>query len=306
MLAAAGAAIAPLPLRGRPVHAQTPAGQAQPAQPAAPPATRFEELRRGVGIFVGMGGTIGYLLTPDGALVVDAQYPQTADICLAGLRPRTPKGIDVLINTHHHADHTGGNIRFKPSVKRIVAHEKCVEWQRKVAEQAGNLADQAFAGETFTGAWQADIGGETVHARYFGPAHTSGDVVILFQNANVMHGGDLLWRRVHPRVDVAAGASVVNWLSTIEKMIAAHGGDTIFVFGHGKDNATRGTIDDVKYFRDYLSAAVAHAQKAVKAGQSKAEAASLKALPGFEDVTELTPRITLGLVIEAAYDELTK
>jgi hypothetical protein len=166
MLAAAGAAIAPLPLRGRPVHAQTPAGQAQPAQPAAPPATRFEELRRGVGIFVGMGGTIGYLLTPDGALVVD-----------------------------------------KPSVKRIVAHEKCVEWQRKVAEQAGNLADQAFAGETFTGAWQVDIGGETVHARYFGPAHTRGDVVILFQNADVMHGGDLLWRRVHPRVDVAAGAS---------------------------------------------------------------------------------------------------
>ena len=299
-LAAGGAIVARLP-----AFAQAPATPA-PATPAAPPVTKFEDLRRGVGIFTAMGGTIGYLLTPDGALVVDSQYPQTVGFFLDGLTPRAPKGIEVLINTHHHADHTGGNLRLKPVVKRMVAHENCVVWQRKVAEQAGTTADQAFAGETFTDAWKVDIGGESVHARYFGPGHTSGDAVILFQNADVLHGGDLLFRRVHPRVDAAAGASVVNWVATLEKMIGAHGGDTIFVFGHGKDNATRGTIADVRFFRDYLSAVVTYAQRAVKAGQSKAEAAKLAALPGFEDVTELTPRITLAGVIEAAYDEAAK
>src|SRR5262245_8566602 len=86
----------------------------------APPETKFEELRRGVGIFVGNGGTIGYLVNGDGAIAVDSQFMNTAEICVAGLKQRAPKGIDLLINTHHHGDHTGGNKAFKPSVRHIV------------------------------------------------------------------------------------------------------------------------------------------------------------------------------------------
>ena len=78
-------------------------------QPAAPPVTRFEELRRGVGMFIGTGGTIGYLVNADGAIGVDSQFMNTAEICVAGLKQRAPKGIAMLLNTHHHGDHTGGN-----------------------------------------------------------------------------------------------------------------------------------------------------------------------------------------------------
>ena len=287
---------------------------AQTAAAQAPPVTKFEEIRRGVGYFTGTGGTIGYLVNGDGAIVIDSQFLPTAEICVAGLKQRAPKGIELLINTHHHGDHTSGNAAFKPVAKRILAHENCVAWQRKVAEQAAANpqpgaaapAPPVYADATFKDTWTVAFGGENVHVHYFGPAHTSGDAVILFEKANVIHAGDLLFRRLHPRVDSPAGASVVNWLSMLEKMAAAHGGDTAFIFGHGKDGLVLGKVDDVKFFRDYLSAALDHVRAGIKSGQSKDEVAKATALKGFEDVTPVNARITLAGVLESAYDELAK
>ena len=81
-------------------------GQAPAAQP---PVTKFEEIRRGVGYFTGSGGTIGYLVNSSGAIAIDSQFMLTGEICAAGLKQRSPKGVELLINTHHHGDHTGGN-----------------------------------------------------------------------------------------------------------------------------------------------------------------------------------------------------
>ena len=299
-LSLAAVGLTRLPLLG-----QTPAGQPPAAQ--APPPTKFEEIRRGVGIFTGMGGTIGYLLNGDGGIAVDSQYMQTGEICVAGLKQKAPKGLEVLINTHHHADHTGGNPAFKGFAKQIVAHENCVTWQRKVAEQAGaKAAPQVYADKTFTDTWKVDFGGEAILARYHGPGHTSGDVVVFFSKANVVHGGDLLFRRVHPRVDGPAGASIVNWVSTLDKMLSAHDNDTVFIFGHGKEGVALGKKADVTYFRDYLTAALDQVRSGMKAGQPKEEIAKTPSLKGFDDVAQVNPRLSLAGVLEAAYDELSK
>jgi cyclase len=306
-LSVAALGLARLPAFGQ-AGAQAPAAQ-------APPVTKFEEIRRGVGFFTGNGGAIGYLVNGDGAIAVDSQFMQTAEICVAGLKQKAPKGIELLINTHHHGDHTSGNPAFRPVVKRILAHENCVAWQRKVAEEAaakppapGAAAPvpPVYADATFKDTWTVDFGGETVHVRYFGPGHTSGDAVIFFEKANVIHAGDLLFRRVHPRVDSPAGASVVNWVSILSKVASTHGGDTAFIFGHGMGGLVLGTVADVKFFRDYLSAALDHARAGIKAGQSKEEIAKAPALKGFEDVGQVNPRIGLAGVLESAYDELAK
>jgi glyoxylase-like metal-dependent hydrolase (beta-lactamase superfamily II) len=75
----------------------------------------FHPLVRGVGYFPGRGGTIGWLATPDAAVIVDTQFPETAAICLAGLPDRANRPVDVVLNTHHHADHTSGNPIMKPA-----------------------------------------------------------------------------------------------------------------------------------------------------------------------------------------------
>src|SRR5580765_6971389 len=105
------------------------------------PVTRFEELRGGTGIFTGRGGTIGWLVTEEGAVVIDSQFPGTAEACVEGLKRRSRRGIHALINTHHHADHTAGNKIFRPAVKFIVAHSNSAEWQQKVAAEEKSERD---------------------------------------------------------------------------------------------------------------------------------------------------------------------
>ena len=274
-----------------------------PAQPVAPPVTRFEDLRRGVGMFIGTGGTIGYLVNGDGAIAVDSQFMNTATICAAGLKERAPKGIAMLLNTHHHGDHTGGNKAY--GVGKIVAHVKCLASHKQVTEEAKTVADQAYATTTFTDLWTEKFGNETIDMRHFGPGHTGGDAVVHFQQANVMHMGDLLFNRAHPNIDRAQGARIDNWIAILELVAKRASADTIFVAGHAKDNAAKTTRADLMHFRDYLTAVLDHVRAGVKAGQSKEEIQKLPALKGFEDNASPNPRLTMAFVLGLAYDEVT-
>src|SRR6266540_1349113 len=117
---------------------------AMPKPTPAAPFTEFRPLRRGVGIFTGRGGTIGWISNKDAVAVVDTQFPDTAAICLTGLPDLGSRKIDVVINTHHHADHTSGNPVFKPATKTIVAHQNVPALQFAAAEKAGSLDKQVF------------------------------------------------------------------------------------------------------------------------------------------------------------------
>lgn len=252
-------------------------------------------------MFIGQGGTIGYLVNADGAVAVDSQFMNTATICAAGLKERAPKGIAMLLNTHHHGDHTGGNKAY--GVSKIVAHENCLKSHRATTEK--NPHEQAYATATFTDVWTEKFGNETIEMRYFGPGHTGGDAVIHFQQANVMHMGDLLFNRAHPNIDRAQGANVANWIKVLDAVAARASNDTIFIAGHAKDNAVRNTKAEITHFRNYLTAALEHARAGVKAGQSKEEVQKLPALKGFEDNVSPSARLTMAFVLGICYDEVT-
>lgn len=274
---------------------------------APPPAPTFQELRGGVGIFTMRGGTIGYFVSPDGVLVIDSQYADTAPLCLEGVNERAQRPIDVLFNTHHHADHTGGNLVFRPAVKKIVAHARVPELQKAAAAQAKTEDQQAYADATFTHTWAEVIGRETVEARHYGPGHTGGDAVVTFQRANVVHMGDLMFHRIQPRVDRPAGASVANWVKTLEQVTQAHEHDTVYIYGHsGPGVAVTGGKADLLAFRDYLSAALDHVRTQIAAGAPKDAIIKLETLPGFPDIAPLGGRLTASHLLEAVFDELTQ
>jgi glyoxylase-like metal-dependent hydrolase (beta-lactamase superfamily II) len=289
-LALAGAAAARLPLL---------------AQGQAPPQTAFSDLRRNVGLFTGQGGTIGWLVNDAGAVVVDAQFPATAKVCAEGLQARSARGIDVLINTHYHGDHTAGNPAFRPVVKQIVQHERCAALHREFTQKSGTDGQQAFADATFGDRWSQDVGDEKVWAYYHGPGHTGGDAVIVFERANVVHMGDLMFNRLHPRVDGPSGASMKNWIAILERVAKEHA-DATFIFGHARQGQpVTGPAQELLHFRDYLSAALEHTAKGIKAGQSKEQIASAQELPGFADYASSGKVLTLAGVLSSAYDELT-
>ncbi len=281
---------------------------AQPSQAAqAPPATSFRELRGGVGLFEGRGGTIGYLVTPDALVVVDAQFPDTARLCLEGLRQRSARRIDALINTHHHGDHTAGNGVFREAAARIVAHARVPALQKQAAEQQGTAASQVYADTTFTDVWRLPVGKETVTVRYYGPAHTGGDAVVHFEQANIVHMGDLIFNRRHPVIDRPAGASIRHWASMLEKVAAGHAPDTIYIFGHGREGfGITGTRADLLVQRDYFTALLEATRKAVAAGTPKEAFAKMEGLPGFPDHTALGGRFTFATVLGIAYDEVVE
>ncbi len=289
------AAVAAGALRSIPGFAQA----AQQAQGA------FTDLRRGVGVFTLRGGTIGYLVTPDAAIVIDTQYPDTAPVCLDGLRRKTTRTIDLLINTHHHADHTGGNGVFRPAATKILAHARVPELQKAAAVQAGNDAQQVYPDATFADVWREQIGGEWVAASHHGPAHTGGDAVVTFERANVVHMGDLVFNRVHPRIDRPAGASIANWIESLGTVAAAHARDTTYIFGHGAaDAGITGGRGDLEHMAGYLTAVLDFTRKGMAAGRSRGEIAAAETLPGFEHVTALVPSLSLAAVLGVAYDEL--
>jgi cyclase len=271
------------------------------------PATRFEDLRGGTGIFTGRGGTIGWLVTDEGAVVVDSQFPGTAEACVEGLKQKSRRGIHVLINTHHHADHTAGNKIFRPAVKFIVAHANSAEWQHTSAAEARAESAQAYPDQTFTNVWQLKIGNEKVVAKYYGFGHTSGDVAISFEAANVVHMGDLMFNRLHPFIDRPAGASIANWITVLERVPREHNADTIYIFGHSKDGVgPTGSRADLANFRDYLTAVLDYTGKQMAAGKSRDQIAKLDSLKGFEEFVSPAPEITLASVLTTAYDELSE
>lgn len=276
-------------------------GAQQPAAPAAPAV--FTPLRRNVGIFNQRGGTIGWLVSGDGLLVVDTQFADTAPNLLTGLKERSPRQIDVLINSHHHPDHTGGNGVLRGSVKQIVAHVRSLENQKAQAERM--KVETTLPDVTFPDTWSVTLGDETIRARHWGPAHTGGDASIHFEQANVVHLGDLLNNRGYPNVDAPAGASVHGWIQVLEKMAAAFPADALYVYGHAEaGHPFIGTRPDLLYQRDYFTAVIETARRARREGKARDDLAKIEVLPPFAHFGGTKSR--LGLALTVAYDELAK
>jgi cyclase len=245
----------------------------------------FTPIRRNVGFFTMRGGTIGYLVGSDAVAVVDSQFPEQAAACLSGLNERSGgRTVDCLVNTHHHGDHTAGNVAFRGSVNTVVAHAMAAEHMRN---PPGSQApgDQLYPDVTFSDAWSLDVGDETIWARHYGRAHTSGDAVITFERANVAHMGDLLFHRRHPVVDRAAGATLHGWMQVLDRTVADHPKDTVYIFGHAAPGLpATGTFTDLVRFHDYLGAVLDRVGAQIRAGGSRDEIlARQEPLAGFEE-----------------------
>jgi glyoxylase-like metal-dependent hydrolase (beta-lactamase superfamily II) len=269
-------------------------------------AAVFTPLRRNVGIFTERGGTVGWLINSDGVVVIDSQFADTAPMIVSGIQERTRLPIDVLINTHQHPDHTGGNGVMRDVVGRIVAHERAAANLRSAAAQRGGGAapdPRPLPDTTFATTWSVAVGDETVRLRHFGPAHTGGDAAIFFERANVVHLGDLLNNRGWPNIDAPAGGSVHGWVEVLEAIMPEYPADALYIFGHNESGyPPTGTRTDLAFQRDYFLAVIEVAATALREGRPREEAIARQTLPGFEHFGGQVPRLALAIGI--AYDEL--
>jgi glyoxylase-like metal-dependent hydrolase (beta-lactamase superfamily II) len=268
-------------------------------------AEGFTELRRGAGIFEDRGGTIGWLVTAEGTVVVDTQFADTAAVCLEGIRSRSQRDIDVVINTHHHGDHTGGNAVFAPVARQLVGHWNVPGLQREAAQRGGSAEVPVVPRTTFRDEWRMDLRSATVSAVHMGPAHTGGDIVVFFEEAGVVHMGDLVFNRRPPFIDRPGGASISGWIDVLEQSHERFVEDTLFVFGHaGAGHPVVGKRDDLLAMRDYLYALLTYATEQRTAGKSEEGAAQAVHVPGFESWGVPDRPQAVQANIRAAYQEV--
>ena len=266
------------------------------------PAWKINMLTKEIGVFTEKGGTILFMLSKDGIVVVDSQFPEQSQHLIDELKKQSQQPFRLLVNTHHHADHSGGNIAFKGLAAHVLAHENSKINQERVAKEKKTEASQLFPDQTYTTTWCEKIGNEELCLHYFGAGHTNGDSFVHFKKVNIVHVGDLVFNRRHPFVDRSAGANISSWIKVLDTATSTFDKKTKFVCGHAAAGydviATR---DEVKLFGAYLTKTLAFVAAEIKAGKTKEEIIKTTAIPGAPEWKGDGIDRPLG----AAFDELT-
>lgn len=259
---------------------------------------KMTPLRNNVGFFTEKGGTIGWMASNNGIVVVDTQYQDSVAHLIEELKKKTSRQIDLLINTHHHGDHTSGNIAFKGLAKQVVAHENS---KSNLARTSRNPDNTLLPDTTYkSGKWSKKVGEETMSLHYFGAGHTNGDSVVHFENANIVHMGDLLFNRRPPFIDKTAGANMSSWQSVLEKTYNTFDSDTVFIYGHAGDGYDiQGKREDLKAFQNYLQKSLEYVKKGIDGGKTKESLSDVNEIPGAPEWKGNQSR-----TIDAAYMEL--
>ena len=169
-------------------------------------------------------GDVAVRVTSEGAIVVDDKFVQNVPDVMAQVKSITSQPIKYLLNSHHHADHVGGNGAVMDLGIEIIAH-------RNVRENILRNRQPGPPRITFSDQEAIYLGGVEVQMRYLGRGHTNGDTVIFFPDLRTVHSGDLVIDGM-PVIDYDNGGSAIEFVSTLEKLMALDF-DTV-IPGHGR------------------------------------------------------------------------
>lgn len=243
------------------------------------------KLRNNISVLEGSGGNIAVLTGPDGKVLVDAGIGVS--------RPRLSKALDDLgrepvthlINTHWHFDHADGNEWLHSVGARIIAQDntrkhlsgiqRVEDWDYNFLQApAGAIPSEVFAREH-----SLKLNGTSMALKYYGPAHTDGDISVTFAEANVVHVGDTYWNGIYPFIDYSTGGSIGGMISACDATLAVANNDTIIIPGHGKPVSNKA---ELREFRDMLAAIRDNVAKLKQQGRSRDETVAAKPTAAFD------------------------
>lgn len=208
----------------------------------------------GVYMLVGSGGNIGLSIGEDGPFVVDDQFAPLTEKILAAIAEVSDGEVRFVLNTHWHFDHTGGNENFGEAGAFIVAHENVR--RRMSVDQFMEAFDRAVPAAppialpiiTFTEGVSFHWNGETIRVVHVENAHTDGDAIVMFENANVVHMGDTYFNGRYPFIDVQSGGGIEGVIAAADWVLERADSQTKIIPGHG---ALSGP-EELRAYRDML------------------------------------------------------
>ncbi len=229
------------------------------------------------------GGRIGVLVGPDGIFMVDAQYAQITDKVVAAIRKISSEPIRFLVNTHVHGDHTAGNANFVKMGALLFAREELRE-ELSRPPAAGNPAparDPARLPVVTYGMGdpvKLRVNGEIVDLIPVRAAHTGGDTMIRFENADVIMIGDFYRNYGYPFIDTNNGGTLKGALEALDATMKLAGPNTRLIPGHG----TFIKRTDIVPYRDMILDVQAKVQQMIGEGKSAQEVLAAKVTAPYD------------------------
>ncbi len=255
--AGVGAAV----LGGGWARADDPVAESDPAEaikkvgPMMTAPVKITALNDKLHVIAGPGGNIAALSLSDGLVLVDSGLPNRAKDVQAAAKEIGPgMPVAVLINTHWHFDHAGGNAAFGKEGARIWATRNTrkrlsTEQYNEMFKMKTPAAPREALPVLMFEESEADFGDEPVHMIAVPPAHTDGDLVIHFRKSDVIHTGDLFSNGFYPNIDASSRGWIGGMVAAADRILAMAGPDTRIIPGHGP----LATVDDLKASRKMLA-----------------------------------------------------
>ncbi|HEY4253885.1 MAG TPA: MBL fold metallo-hydrolase [Roseomonas sp.] len=253
---------------------------------AATDPIEVTRLRRDVSVFQGSGGNVAVLTGPDGKVLVDAGITASKPRILQALSTLGREPIARLINTHWHFDHADGNEWLHGEGAAILAHENT----RKHLQSAQRVDDWDFnfpaspsgaiPQEVISADRSLRVNGSTLELTCYAPAHTDGDIAVLFAEADVLHTGDTFWNGIYPFIDYSTGGSIRGMIAAAEANVRKARDTTIVIPGHGPVGNRAGLVA----FRDMLVAIHANVAALKARGMSVEQAIAAHPTAAFDEV----------------------
>jgi cyclase len=248
--------------------ALTLAWSAAPA--AAQPAPELQRLGETAWLLSGRNGNVIMVPGERGILLIDDQRGSDVEVMLAVANSLAAGPVSLVINTHWHLDHAGGNAGFGEAGAVIVAHrnvrERLASDQFMAAYNRTVPASPAIALPTVVYDSEMDIhfGAETVRLRHTPLAHTDGDSLVYLEAANVLHMGDVFFNGLFPFIDRSSGGSIQGLIRSVDVALSMSDGSTRVVPSHGPV-ATRA---ELQAYRDMLQDVSDRVQAAMARGET--------------------------------------
>jgi len=212
----------------------------------------------------GSGGNIGISTGSDGVFIIDDQFAKLTSKIIAAIKTISSESLAILINTHHHGDHTGGNLNMAKEGVKIIAHENV---RRRLENQ--NNPMEALPVITFNDRLNIFINGEKVSVYHVKNAHTDGDAILYFSQSNVLHTGDTYFQNRYPYIDLNSGGSINGYINAVKKALSVINEDTKIIPGHGSIS----NKDEYLNFLTMLETLRSNVQNEIDKGKSENEVA---------------------------------
>lgn len=299
-----------IPVMAAPAAAQV-AQELQPNFAWVPPDDReITELGDGLSVItLSMPGNVAVLSGPDGILLVDNQMPPFDAQMVEDVRTVTGQDADAVrfvINTHAHPDHLGSNAIWKARGATNVAHDNVhrsvnVNFDANLGPMTEASVEDVQPMVTYSGEMRFRMNGQTVHVVHPAPAHTDGDSVVYFEEANVVHTGDIYLNKAFPVVDQTG--SLDGLIAALEGIAARVDDETRIIPGHGPVSSKaelEAYTADIREMRAIIAAMI-------EDGMTVERVVAAKPFARFEDEYDLlTGFFSADLIAAATYQIISE